>query len=415
MNNKTALEYFLDYITYDTQSDEESESCPSTEKQLLLAERLKQDLEALGVSASLDENGYVMGFLPSNTTVSGQTQTVLGFVAHMDTSPDMSGANVKARIIEYQGGDIVLDEAGTIVMQAETFPQLQPLIGKRLVITDGSTLLGADDKAGVAAIMGLMARFAADPSLKHGPIAVAFTPDEEVGRGAHRFDVARFGADVAYTIDGAEEGELEAENFNAAAATLTFQGRSVHPGSAKDQMINASLLARDFATLLDDSDTPQNSEGYEGFFHLTDMQGQVEEARLSYIIRDFDEEAFAKRKVHLEQLVAEMNKRLGAERVRIEIRDQYRNMKEKIEPHPYLIRLAEEAMRDCGVEPIIKPIRGGTDGSQLSFMGLPCPNLFTGGGNYHGRYEYLCVESFELLGEVLIRLCEKFAGHFQKA
>lgn len=408
MQNKTALDYFLDYIRFDTRADENSATCPSTVGQMHLARRLKDDLEDLAIAAHVDENGYVMGFLPSNTQTEGK-QLVLGLVAHMDTSPDMSGTDVKARIIEYQGGDIVLDEAGSYVMQAKTFPNLKKLIGKRLVVTDGSTLLGADNKAGVAAIMGLLARFKADPTLPHGPIAIAFTPDEEVGRGAHLFDVEKFGADVAYTIDGGEEGELEAENFNAAAATLYFQGRSVHPGSAKDQMVNASLLARDFASLLDDADTPQNSSGYEGFFHLTDMQGQVEEAKLSYIIRDFDEQGFNERKEQLLKLVDQMNADLGEERVRIEIKDQYRNMKEIVAEHPYLIELAKEAMEEVGVKPIIKPIRGGTDGSQLSFKGLPCPNIFTGGDNFHGRYEYLCVDSFEKLGEVLLRLCEKLA------
>ncbi len=408
MQTKTALDYFLDYITYDTRSDEKSLTCPTTPGQMHLAKRLKDDLEALAIAAHIDENGYVMGFLPSNT-VTDEAQTTLGFVAHMDTSPEMSGADVKARIITYEGGDIVLDDAGQYVMEAKTFPDLQKLIGKKLVVTDGSTLLGADNKAGVAAIMGLLAQFKANPQLPHGPIAVAFTPDEEVGRGAHLFDVKKFGADVAYTIDGGEEGELEAENFNAAAASLHFQGRSVHPGTAKDQMVNASLLARDFTKLLDDMDTPENSSGYEGFFHLTDMQGQVEEATLNYIIRDFDEDSFGKRKAHLLQLVKETNDRLGEERVRIEIKDQYRNMKEIVAEHPYLVELAKEAMEELGVKPIIKPIRGGTDGSQLSFMGLPCPNIFTGGANFHGRYEYLCIDSFEKLGEVLLLLCEKFS------
>ena len=412
MHFKTALDYFLDYITYDTRADEASETCPSSPGQLRLAARVKQDLDELGIPADLDEQGYVMGLLPSNTATD-LPQIVMGLVAHLDTSPEMSGADVKARIIEYRGGDVVLDEAGQFVMQARTFPQLEKLKGKRLVVTDGSTLLGADNKAGVAAIMGLMAKFAADPSLPHGPIAVGFTPDEEVGRGAHLFDVKKFGADVAYTIDGGPEGELEAENFNAAAATLYFQGRSVHPGSAKDQMINASLLARDFACLLDDQDSPQHSEGYEGFFHLSEMQGQVEEAKLSYIIRDFDEEAFAKRKQQLERLVAEMNARLGEPRVRLEIKDQYFNMKDIVAEHPYLIEMARAAMVESGVEPIIKPIRGGTDGSQLSYKGLPCPNIYTGGDNFHGRFEYLCVEDFENLGRVLLRLCEKMSRRFR--
>lgn len=408
MHTKSALDYFLDYITYDTRADEASETCPSSPGQLLLAARLKQDLEDLGIRVDMDENGYVMGFLPSNTALD-KPQIVLGFVAHMDTSPEMSGADVKARVIEYGGGDVVLDKAGLVVMQAKTFPHLEKLKGKKLLVTDGSTLLGADNKAGLAAIMGLLAQFKADPTLPHGPIAVAFTPDEEVGRGAHLFDVEKFGADVAYTIDGGPEGELEAENFNAAAATVYFQGRSVHPGSAKNQLINASLLARDFADLLDDLDTPEHSEGYEGFFHLSDMQGQVEEARLSYIIRDFDALSFAKRKQALEQRVKEMNDRLGEARVRIEIKDQYFNMKEIVAQHPYLVEMAQAAMEENGVEPVLKPIRGGTDGSQLSYKGLPCPNIYTGGDNFHGRYEYLCVDDFEKLGRVLVSLCEKMS------
>lgn len=416
---KTALDYFLDYITYDTQSDENSETCPSTDKQLVLAKRLLKDLQDLGVEASLDENGYVMGKLPSNTKTAtatttkpkseSTTQLTLGLIAHMDTSPAMNGANVKAKKIQYEGGPIQLDDAGQFVMEPETFPRLNELKNKTLIVTDGQSLLGADNKAGLAAIMGLLAQFQANPNLKHGPIAVAFTPDEEIGRGAHRFDVETFGADVGYTIDGGEEGELEAENFNASSAKIHFQGRSVHPGSAKNRMINAMLLARDFANQLDDLDTPQHSEGYEGFFHLEEMKGQVEEAELSYIIRDFDEDGLAQRKTKLEAIAAKMNALYDEPRVTLEIKDQYRNMKEIVAKHPYLIELAKTAMEEEGVTPLIKPIRGGTDGSQLSYKGLPCPNIYTGGENFHGRFEYLCVESFEKLGAVLIRLCHKFS------
>lgn len=404
-----ALDYFLDYVRYATTSDEESTSWPSTPGQRVLAERLAEDLRALGLEAEVDENGYVMGRLPGNRA-SGPEALRLGFVAHMDTAPDFNGADVRPRLVRYEGRPIPLDEEGQYCLSEALFPALARLRGKTLVVTDGRSLLGADNKAGIAAIMGLLAAFKERPELPHGPICVAFTPDEEVGRGAHRFDVAAFGADVAYTIDGGERGELECENFNAAAAKIRFLGRSVHPGGAKGQKINAALLARDFANQLDDGDTPQATEGYEGFFHLCDMKGSVEEAQLSYIIRDFDEAAFAGRKARLEQIAAQMNARLDRERVFVELKEQYRNMKSVIDRHPYLLALAEEAMREEGVKPLLKPIRGGTDGSQLSFKGLPCPNIYTGGGNFHGRFEYLCVEDFEELVRVLIRLCAKFCG-----
>lgn len=410
------LRYFLDYVRYPSQADESAQTCPSSPGQLVLAERLLSDLKVLGLEAEHDGQGYVYARLEANTTLaSGEEPIKLGLIAHMDTACELGDDGVFPRISHYDGEAIQLDPQGEYYLGEATFPAMRKLRGKHLVHTSGNTLLGADDKAGVAAIMGLLRRLHDDPGIQHGPLSIAFTPDEEIGRGPKRFDLKKFDADLAYTIDGGELGELECESFNAAAAHIVFKGRSVHPGSAKDKMVNACLLARDFAALLPDAETPAHTEGYEGFFHLTDMEGGVEEACLNYIIRDFDRQAFEARKQKLKDLVAEMNQGLDEERVEIHIRDQYFNMREVVDRYPILLDKAREAMEMAGVQPIEHPIRGGTDGSQLSFMGLPCPNLFTGGDNFHGRYEYLVIESFNLLQECLKNLCVLYAQTGRKA
>lgn len=408
-----SLAYFSDYIKYDTTSDPKSETCPSNPAILKLAERIIRDLEDLGLKAELSDKGYVYAELPGNT----EARYTLGLIAHMDTSPDMSGRDISARRLTYEGKDIILNEERegfcsgeeeAIVLSEKLFPELSQERGKDIIVTDGHTLLGADDKAGVAEIMGLLAELAAHPEIPHGPIKVAFTPDEEIGRGADHFDVERFGADVAYTLDGSGLGEIEWENFNAASAVVNISGLSVHPGSAKGKMINASLLAAEFIKRLPASETPQETEGYEGFYHLHQMSGSVEESRLEYIIRDFDKENFARRKAFLKETAEAMNAELGSERVTVEIEDSYYNMKEKILPSMFLIDYAKEAMKEAGVTPKEEPIRGGTDGARLSYMGLPCPNLFTGGHNYHGRYEYLSVDTMDRALETLLRLLPKF-------
>ncbi len=400
----TVTDRFLKYVTFDTKSSEETGTTPSTPGQRVFAEALVNELEALGLEdISIDEHSYVMATLPANTD-SGETP-VIGFIAHLDTSPDMSGKDVNPRIVSYQGGDIILNKEDNVVLASAMFPELNDYVGQELIVTDGKTLLGADDKAGVAAIMGAMQYLKEHPEIKHGKIRIGFTPDEEIGQGADHFDVAKFGCQWGYTIDGGQIGELEFENFNAAGAKIIFKGLNVHPGYAKDKMVNASLLALDFASWLPSAQRPENTTGYEGFFHLTNMTGTVEEATLSYIVRDHDRNLFEQKKQLLQLLVDRMNG-MHPESTRLEIRDQYYNMREVVEPQKHIIDIAFEAMTAVGVKPLVKPIRGGTDGARLSFMGLPCPNIFAGGLNFHGRYEFLPVKSLEKSMETIIKITE---------
>ena len=402
------VDRFLKYVSFDTQSDPNSPTCPSTEKQLLLAEYLAQELRTIGLTeVELDENGYVYGTLPSN--VEHEVPTI-GFISHYDTSPDCTGANVRPRIVtNYDGNDIVLDAQAGIAISTQRFPELLRHKGEDIIVTDGHTLLGADDKAGIAEIVSAMEHLIAHPEIKHGRIRVGFTPDEEIGRGAHKFDVAKFGAQWAYTMDGSEIGELEYENFNAATAQIDITGVSVHPGYAKDKMVNAALLATDFAQRMPLDEVPEKTEGYEGFFHLIDITGGVEKASLTYIIRDHDRARFEERKQMIEGLVRGMNAQLGSDCMAITITDSYFNMREKVEPVMHIVDIARDAMLEAGVEPNIRPIRGGTDGSQLSYMGLPCPNIFAGGMNFHGPYEFLPIPSLEKASEIVVRIAARTA------
>ncbi len=399
----TVLERFLKYVTFDTESSEDTNTTPSTPGQRVFAEELVKELKALGLEEiSIDENSYVMATLPANTQ---KPVPVIGFIAHLDTSPDLTGKNVKPRVVTYTGDPIVLSEKENIILSAEMFPELNDYPGQELVVTDGKTLLGADDKAGVAAIIGAMQYLKEHPETEHGKIRIAFTPDEEIGAGANHFDVEKFGCKWAYTVDGGQLGELEYENFNAAVTKIRFKGLNVHPGYAKNKMVNASLLAVEFASWLPVPQRPEHTTGYEGFFHLTAMHGTVEEATLSYIIRDHDEELFRNKKEMIQFFVDQMN-RLHPGSTTFEIRDQYYNMRKMVEDKPYIIDLAFDAMKAAGVNPIVKPIRGGTDGARLSFMGLPCPNIFTGGLNFHGRYEFLPVQSLQKSTETLVKIAE---------
>ena len=389
----TVIDRFLKLVSYPTTSDENSETCPSTPRQLALAEELVRQMQDMGISdAHVDADGYVYGTIPANCE---KDIPVYGLIAHMDTAPDAPGENIRARITEaYDGGDVVLNEEKHIVLSPKEYPQMKHAIGKRLIVTDGTTLLGADDKAGVAEILSA-AELLLTSDRKHGTVKLAFTPDEEIGRGADRFDLAHFGADYAYTVDGGTLGELEYENFNAASAVVTVHGRNVHPGSAKRCMVNAQLIAMEFHGMLPVHDRPEATEGYEGFSHLCAMQGEVELATLEYIIRDHDRASFEARKALFESAAAFLNAKYGAGTVEVALRDSYYNMREKIEPHMAIVEAAQQAMRDAGVTPRVVPIRGGTDGARLSYEGLPCPNLFTGGENYHGRFEYVPVEDME--------------------
>lgn len=400
------LNRFLRYVTFNTQSSETSGTTPSTPGQRLLAEALVGELKAIGMEdISLDEKCYLMATLPANTTRSLPT---IGFIAHLDTSPDMSGKDVRPRIVRYTGGDIVLNEQKHIRLSPEMFPELSDYDGQDIIVTDGTTLLGADDKAGIAAIIAAMSYLKEHPEIEHGTVRIGFTPDEEIGAGADYFDVDKFGCHWAYTIDGGAVGELEYENFNAASARVTFNGLNVHPGYAKNKMVNASLLATEFASWLPISQRPEHTEGYEGFYHLTAMTGTVEEAQLTYIIRDHVQTAFEEKKKQLDALVKRMNE-LHPGSTTLETRDQYYNMREIVEPKKYIVDLAFEAMKNVGVTPLVRPIRGGTDGARLSFMGLPCPNLFAGGLNFHGRYEFLPVQSLEKSMETIIQIIELLA------
>ena len=394
---------FLKYVSFDTQSDEASSSTPSTKKQFRLAEYLVEELRAIGLEeVEMDTQGYVYATLPSNVEHAVPT---IGFIAHIDTSPDASGANVQPRIVQnYDGTDIVLDAEAGIVTTVEKFPELLRHVGEDLIVTDGHTLLGADDKAGIAEIVSAMAYLVQHPEVKHGRVRVAFNPDEEIGRGAHQFDVERFGCEWAYTMDGGEVGELEFENFNAASARIDITGVSVHPGFAKDKMVNAARLATELVQKMPAAEVPEATTGYEGFFHLTGLSGSVERATLNFIIRDHDRERFEARKAMLRGLVQGMNLKYGYEAIALQLDDTYYNMREKVEPVMHIIDIAREAMEAAGVEPQIKAIRGGTDGAQLSFMGLPCPNVFAGGLNFHGPHEFLPIPNLKKACEVVINI-----------
>ena len=405
INKQEVLDRFISYISIDTQSDPESKSTPSTEKQWILANKLAKELEEMGMQeVSIDENAYVMATLPANIE---KECPVIGFVSHFDTSPDFNGANINPQIIEnYDGGDIVLNAEKNIMLSSEYFDDLKQYEGQTIITTDGTSLLGADDKAGITEIMSAMKYLLEHLAVKHGTLKVCFTPDEEIGRGAHKFDVEKFGADWAYTMDGSQIGELEYENFNAASAKVTVTGKSVHPGYAKDKMVNSMYIAQDFINSLPRLETPEHTEGRQGFFHLSNINGDVEETVLQYIIRDHDKKHFEARKQMIQDLGLEICKQYDSECVQVEVKDQYRNMREKIEPMMHIVDLAKEAMEAVEVTPIIKPIRGGTDGSQLSFMGLPCPNIFAGGHNFHGKYEYVPLESMLKATEVIIKIAE---------
>ena len=407
----TVIERFLKYVTFDTQSDESTGVTPSTPKQMVFAQYLKTELEELGLKdISLDENGYLFATLPSNVD---HEVPVVGFIAHMDTSSDMSGENVKPRIVEkYDGKDIPLCAEENIILSPANFPELLDHVGEDLIVTDGHTLLGADDKAGIAEIVGAVAYLIAHPEIKHGDIRIGFNPDEEIGLGAHKFDVEKFGAKWAYTMDGGEVGELEFENFNAAAAKIRVKGRNVHPGYAKNKMINSLLVANEYASLLPANETPGTTEGYEGFYHLIGMEGEVENTVLSYIVRDHDREKFEARKQALLNYAAQLNEKYGEGTVTVELKDQYYNMRQQVEPLMHIIDIAFAAMQEAGVTPKVKAIRGGTDGAQLSFKGLPCPNIFAGGLNFHGRYEFVPVQSIEKAMNVVVKIAELTAKRY---
>lgn len=401
------VERFITYVKKDTQSDPNSQTTPSTEKQWDLARYLFEELKSIGMEeVIIDENAYVMATLPAN--VSHQVPTI-GFVAHFDTSPDFSGENVNPKFVEnYDGGDIVLNEEKNIILSPSYFEDLLLYKGQTLITTDGTTLLGADDKAGIAEIVTAMEYLKQHPEIKHGKIRVCFTPDEEIGRGAHKFDVKKFGADWAYTMDGSQIGELEYESFNAAGAKVHFKGKSVHPGYAKNKMVNSLLIANKFISALPENEIPERTCKREGFFHITDISGDIENTVVQLIIRDHDRQLFEKRKDVVRRIVDELNKTYP-NAVSVEIKDQYFNMREKIEPVFHIVEVAEKAMKELGITPIIKPIRGGTDGSQLSFMGLPCPNIFAGGHNFHGKFEYVPVESLEKATQVIVKIAELVA------
>ena len=401
----TIVERFLKYVSFDTQSAEDSKTTPSTEKQWILARYLKEELEGIGLTeVEIDEHAYVYATLPANTD---KPLPTVGFIAHMDTSPDCSGKDVKPRIVkDYDGGDIVLDEAAGIVTSPKKFPELLDHVGEDIIVTDGHTLLGADDKAGIAEIVQAMVYLIAHPEIKHGRIRVGFNPDEEIGLGAHRFNVEKFGCDFAYTMDGGELGELEFENFNAASAKVEVTGVSVHPGYAKNKMVNAARVATEYASLMPAAETPERTAEYEGFYHLLGMNGNVEKASLTYIIRDHDRARFEERKEYAAAVGELLNKKYGAGTVKVTLADQYYNMREKVEPVMHIIDTALDAMKDCGIQPRVRAIRGGTDGAQLSFKGLPCPNIFAGGLNFHGPHEFLPIPSLEKASMVVVKICE---------
>lgn len=398
------LNRFLSYVKIYSTSDAESETTPSTERQWDIANYITEELKTIGLEdVSIDEHGYIMGYVPSN--LENDNQPTIGFISHYDTSPDFSGENVKPQVWEnYQGEDLILNKETNFTLSPSKFESLKKYIGQTVITTDGNTLLGADDKAGCAEIVTAVEYLIANPEIKHGRIAVGFTPDEEIGRGAHKFNVAKFGAEFAYTMDGGEVGELEYENFNAAGAVVKIHGLSVHPGYAFGKMVNASLLAAEFIQSLPANETPSTTKGFDGFYHLMDVTSDVSECKLQYIIRDHDEEKFEARKKFMEEKVAEFNQKHGEKTAEVEIKEQYRNMKQQFEGKMHIVDLAAKAMKEAGIEPKIKAIRGGTDGAQLSYMGLPCPNIFAGGINFHGPYEYVALESMMKATEVIVNI-----------
>ncbi len=413
MIQQELINRFTSYARINTQSDDSSPSCPSTPGQLELASKLVEELKEIGMSeVSMDEHGYVMATLPANTE---EPVPVIGFLAHLDTATELTGANVQPQLVHnYDGGDIILNAAQGIVLSPRDFPALANYKGLTLITTDGTTLLGADNKAGIAEIMTAMHLLLRSPNIKHGKIRVAFTPDEEIGRGPHRFDVSAFGADYAYTVDGGPLGELEYESFNAAAATIVCKGVNVHPGTAKGKLLHSAKIAMELHSKLPAAEAPEHTEGYEGFYHLTSLTGNVEETRLHYIIRDFDKQGFEARKARLAAIVEELRERYGHERISLEMKDQYYNMRDRIEPVKKIVDIAHDAMTSLGIAPIVKPIRGGTDGSQLSYMGLPTPNIFTGGENYHGRYEFIPVEHMEQAVHVIVEIARRYPAAYGK-
>jgi len=416
-NKQHIIDRFISYVTVDTESDPNSDTTPSTKKQWDLANQLVEELKQIGMEeVTIDENAYIMATLPSNVDFEVPT---IGFVSHFDTSPDFSGANVKPQIVEnYDGGDIILNKEENIILSPNYFDDLLQYKGQTLITTDGTTLLGADDKAGICEIVSAMEYLIQHPEIKHGKIRVGFTPDEEIGRGAHKFDVEKFGAEWAYTMDGSQIGELEYENFNAAGVKLIFKGKSVHPGYAKGKMINSMLLANKFISKLPSKEVPEKTTGYEGFFHVHTINGSLEETEVQLIIRDHSMKEFKKRKKLIGKITDKFNKKyaekFGGDIVECEIKDQYFNMKEKVEPVMHIVDIAEQAMKELDIKPIIKPIRGGTDGSQLSYMGLPCPNIFAGGHNFHGKYEYVPVESILKATQVIVKIAEITANRGDK-
>lgn len=401
------VDRFLDFVKYDTQSDDMTNMTPSTPGQMVFVKHLKEIVEEMGLEEiTLDDNGYLMATLPANTDKKVPT---VGFIAHVDTAPDMSGKNIKPRIVkDYDGSVITLNEEKKIYLDPAEFPEMLRYKGQDLIVTDGTTLLGADDKAGIAEILTAVAYMQAHPEIKHGKVRIAFNPDEEIGKGAHKFDVPRFGCEFAYTMDGGEIGEMEYENFNAAGVKITIKGRNVHPGTAKNKMINSIRVANQFIGMLPHWETPEHTEGYEGFYHLVGIEGTVEQTTLQYIIRDHDRARFESRKREISHLVNKINAEFPGSTT-LEMSDQYYNMREKIEPVMYVVDFAKEAMREAGIEPKVQPIRGGTDGAQLSFKGLPCPNIFAGGLNFHGRYEFVPVPSMEKASEVIVNICRLVA------
>lgn len=401
-------ERFLKYVSFHTTSDTETNLTPSTPGQMVFAQYLVEELKSIGLSeVELDSNGYVMATLPANID---KEVPVIGFISHMDTSPDMSGKNVKARVInDYDGNDILLNEEKVILFETSKYPEIKKYVGQDIIVTDGTTLLGADDKAGLAEIVTAMEYLLAHPEIKHGKIRIGFTPDEEIGQGADHFDVAKFGAEWAYTMDGGEIGELEYENFNAAGAKIIIRGINVHPGYAKHKMKNSIRIAHQFISMLPRHETPEHTDGYEGFYHLMGMEGKVEETTLNYIIRDHDRDRFERRKKELSHLINKINAEFGENTASLEVKDQYYNMREKVEPVMHIVDLAFNAMKEVGITPKVKPIRGGTDGARLSFEGLPCPNIFAGGHNFHSRFEYVPVQSMEKATQVIITIAQNIA------
>ncbi|CEH33058.1 peptidase T [Romboutsia lituseburensis] len=400
------VERFLKYVAFDTTADPKNSNCPSSEGQRVFANYLVEELKGLGLTdANVDENSYVMATLKGNT----EGVDTIGFISHLDTAPDVTGKDVKARIVEnYDGKDIVLNEELNIVTKVSDYPEIAKFVGEDLIVTDGTTLLGADDKAGIAEIVTAIEYLVSNPEIKHGDIKIGFTPDEEIGRGANLFDVEKFGAKYAYTIDGGIEGELQYENFNAAGATITIQGRNVHPGASKNKMINALHIAAEISEKFPANERPETTEGYEGFYHLNDINGNVEKASMVYIIRDHDNEKFESRKAYMQETISKLNEKYDG-RITLDLNDQYFNMKEKVEPVKFIVDIAQDAMNEVGINPLVLPIRGGTDGARLSFMGLPCPNIFTGGLNFHSKNECIPVRSMEKCAELIVKIAQKYA------